>query len=64
MKFMVTTPQGSYGAFLAEKLLNIFYVKETIQVVPETTYKTHRDNPSRVTSVSSNGAMVMFLLLN
>ncbi len=46
------------------KLLNIFYVKETVQVVPENTYKTHRVNPSSVTSVSSVGTMVMFLSLD
>ena len=63
----VTTPQGSYGAFLAGKkikLSNIFYVKETIQVVPENTYKTHHVNPSSVTLVSSVGTMVMFLSLD
>jgi hypothetical protein len=62
-----TTPQGSSGAFLAEKkikLSNIFYVKETVQVVPENTYNTHRDKPSSVASVSSVGTMVMFLSLD
>ena len=41
---VATTPRGSSGAFLAGKkikLSNIFYVKETVQVVPENTYKTH-----------------------
>ena len=63
----VTTPRGSSGAFLVGKkikLSNIFYIKETVQVVPENTYKTHRVNPSSVTSVSSVGTMVMFLSLN
>jgi hypothetical protein len=45
-------------------LSNIFYVKETVQVVPENTYKTHRVNPSSVTFVSSVGTMVMFLSLD
>ncbi len=44
------------------KLSNIF--KETVQVVPENTYKAHRVNPSSVTSVSSVGTMVMFLSLD
>ena len=47
-----------------KNMSNIFYVKETDQVVPENTYKTHCVNPSSVTSVSSVGAMVMFLLLD
>ncbi len=62
-----STSQGSSGAFLAGekiKLSNIFYVKETIQVVPENTYKTHHVNPSSVTSALSVGTMVMFLLLD
>ncbi len=46
------------------KMSNIFYIKETVQVVPENTHKTHRVNPSSVTLVSSVGTMVMFLLLN
>ncbi len=46
------------------KLSNIFYVKETIQVVPENTYKTHRVKSSSVTSVSSIGRMVKFLSLD
>ncbi len=46
------------------KLSNIFYVKETVQIVPENTYKTHHVNPSSVTLVSSVGTMVMFLSLD
>ncbi len=62
-----TTLQASSGAFLAGekiKLSNIFYVKETVQVVPENTQNTHRVNPSSVTSVSSVGTIVMFLSLD
>ncbi len=46
------------------KFSNIFYHKETVQVVPENTHKTHHVNPSSVTSVLSVGTMVMFLSLN
>jgi hypothetical protein len=62
-----TTPWASSGAFLAGKkikLSNIFYIKETVQVVPENIHKTHCVNPSSVTSVSSVGTMVMFLSLD
>ena len=65
--YVGTTPQASSGAFLAGKkikLSNIFYVKETVQVVPENTHKTHRVNSSSVTLVSSIGTMVMFLSLD
>ena len=59
-------PGVIWSLFMREKfkLSNIFYVKETVQVVPENTYKTHHVNPSSVTSVSSVGTMVMFLLLD
>ena len=40
------------------------YVKVTVELVPEHPHRTHRVNPSSITSESSIGTMVMFLSLD
>ncbi len=61
---LMVEPSEAFLAGKKMKFSNIFYVKETVQVVPEKTYKTHRVNPCSVTLVSSIGTMVMFLSLD
>ena len=57
---------GLISSFLAgKKIVEYFlYVKETVELVPEHPHRTHRVNPSSITSESSIGTMVMFLSLD
>ncbi len=60
-----TTLRGSSPAFWRGKKIveNFLYVKKTVELVPEHPHRTHRVNPSSITSKSSVGTVVMFPLL-